>query len=239
MFPSPWVTALLPSAKEAIQFHLNPHEAQAGTGAIPAGCCPAPPSPGWPGLAPPLGTSAELPWTAFLQRTTGFLWINCVSRKEGEEFYLPHLSPKRKVKKDQPRLLRHLYSEESQHSKKRKKNLKKGEKIQKKEMLLFLSTLLQRIEEVRAGRLATQPSQMCFAIPRPTHWDMEGELLSTETCWLPSLPSPTPSHVLSHQAHAAGAPQAMSLPGWVPGTPPLHVSSVPHPAPASLLQDWL
>lgn len=137
MFPSPWVTALLPSAKEAIEFHLNPHEAQAGTGAIPAGCCPAPPSPGWPGLASPLGTSAELPWTAFLQRTTGFLWINCVSRKEGEEFYLPHLSPKRKVKKDQPRLLRHLYSEESQHSKKRKKNLKKGEKIQKKEMLLF------------------------------------------------------------------------------------------------------
>lgn len=154
MFPSPWVTALLPSAKEAIEFHLNPHEAQAGTGAIPAGCCPAPPSPGWPGLAP-LGTSAELPWTVFLQRTTGFLWINCVSRKEGEEFYLPHLSPKRKVKKDQPRLLRHLYSEESQHSKKREKKTKKREKNTKKgNASFFLSTLLQRIEEVRAGRLA-------------------------------------------------------------------------------------
>lgn len=28
MFPSPWVTALLPSAKEAIEFHLNPRESR-------------------------------------------------------------------------------------------------------------------------------------------------------------------------------------------------------------------
>lgn len=59
--------------------------------------------------------------------------------------------------------------------------------------LCFLSILLQRMEAVRAGRLA-QPSKMCFAMPRPTHRDMEGELLSTGTRWLPSLPCPSPSH---------------------------------------------
>lgn len=38
MFLSLWVTALLPSAKEAIKFHLNPRESQAGAVAVPAGC---------------------------------------------------------------------------------------------------------------------------------------------------------------------------------------------------------
>lgn len=134
MFLSPWVIASLPSAKEAIEFHLKPLQDAALL-------------PGWPGLAPALGTSAGLLWTAFLQTTTGFLRINCVFGKEGEEFYLPHLSPKRRVKKDQLRLFRHLYSEESQGSKKRKKILKKKEGgiIQKKKCSLFLSALLQRL----------------------------------------------------------------------------------------------
>lgn len=35
MFPSLWVTTLLPSAKEAIKFHLNPGESQASAGGRP------------------------------------------------------------------------------------------------------------------------------------------------------------------------------------------------------------
>lgn len=37
MFLSLWVTALPPSAKEAIKCHLNPGESQAGTGGHPRG----------------------------------------------------------------------------------------------------------------------------------------------------------------------------------------------------------
>lgn len=77
MFPSLWVTALLPSAKEAIKFHLNPGESQASASGHPcrlpaeAGrrrvlvSCHALTSLGWPGQASALVVSAEFPWTPF------------------------------------------------------------------------------------------------------------------------------------------------------------------------------
>lgn len=70
---------------------------------------------------------------------------------------------------------------------------------------------------------------MCFAIPGPSLGHGRGTPQHRD---IASLPSPTSSHLLSHQAHAPGAAQA-------PGTPHLHVSSTPRPVPASLLQHWL
>lgn len=65
---------------------------------------------------------------------------------------------------------------------------------------------------------------------------MEGELLSTGTRWLPSLPSPSPSHCCPSRAVQLG------LPGECPcqaGLQRPQINSIPHPVPASLLQDCL